>query len=122
MDSEKNEGLVEDLAEDLGISEANGDVGYDDEELGEMMEDAVQDSGRKGLDPDAILDTLVPESIDWRSTVRRFPGISVAGVALVGYLVGRTKGRVIITGLTAALSSAMMNQLSDVFEGDFFDF
>lgn len=76
----------------------------------------------KGLDPDAILDTLVPDGIDWRSTVRRFPIVSVGGVALVGYLVGRTKGRVIIAGVTAALSSAMMNQLSDVFEGDFFDF
>ncbi len=89
------------------------------------IDDDEGPSGSKpvvGLDPDAILDTIVPENIDWRSTVRRFPALTVAGVTLVGYFVGRTKGRVIISGLTAGLSAAMMNQLSDVFEGDFFDY
>lgn len=76
----------------------------------------------RSLDPDVILDTLVPQSIDWRGTVRRHPMVSVVGVGLVGYLVGRTKGAAIMAGLTAGLSSAMMRQLSDVFEGDFFDF
>ena len=47
---------------------------------------------------------------------------SSAAVGLVGYLVGRTKGATIMSGLTAALSAAMMRQLSDVFEGDFFDY
>jgi hypothetical protein len=46
----------------------------------------------------------------------------VAGVGLVGYLVGRSKGASIMTGITAALSAGIMRQLSDVFEGDFFDF
>lgn len=76
----------------------------------------------RSLDPDVILDTLVPQSIDWRGTVRRHPMVSVVGVGLVGYLVGRTKGAAIMAGLTAGLSSALMRQLSDVFEGDFFDF
>ena len=74
------------------------------------------------LDADAILDTLVPGSIDWRDTVRRHPIGSVACVGLVGYLVGRTKGAAIMAGMTAGLSSALMRQLSDVFEGDFFEF
>jgi len=74
------------------------------------------------LDADAILDTLVPGSIDWRETVRRHPIGSVACVGLVGYLVGRTKGAAIMAGVTAGLSAAMMRQLSDVFEGDFFEF
>ena len=93
-----------------------------EEEFGDEAVDGRGGERPRGLDPDSILDTLVPESIDWRSTVRRFPGLSVAGVALVGYVVGRTKGGVIISGLTAALSSAMMRQLSDVFDGEFFDF
>jgi hypothetical protein len=76
----------------------------------------------KSLDADAILDSLVPGSIDWRDTVRRHPVGAVASVGLVGYLVGRTKGAAIMAGLTAALSAALMRQLSDVFEGDFFDF
>ena len=74
------------------------------------------------IDADAILDTLVPASIDWRSTVRRHPVASVVTVALVGYLVGRTRGAAIIAGLSAGASTALMRQLGDVFEGEFFEF
>lgn len=74
------------------------------------------------IDADAILDTLVPASIDWRSTVRRHPVTSVVTVALVGYLVGRSRGAAIIAGLSAGASTALMRQLGDVFEGEFFEF
>jgi hypothetical protein len=87
----------------------------------EESEAPSNDSARR-LDADAILDSLVPGSIDWRDTVRRHPLGSVACVGLVGYLVGRTKGAAIMAGLTAGLSTAMTRQLSDVFDGDFFDF
>ena len=79
-------------------------------------------NGSRRIDADSILDSLVPQSIDWRETVRRHPFGSVACVGLVGYLVGRTKGASIMAGITAGLSSGIMRQLSDVFEGDFFDF
>lgn len=94
----------------------------------EAFVDATQDeplddlSSARGIDVDSILDSLVPQSIDWRETVRRHPFGSVACVGLVGYLVGRSKGASIMTGITAALSAGIMRQLSDVFEGDFFDF
>jgi hypothetical protein len=91
----------------------------EDMEEGESVADL--NSARR-LDADSILDSLVPQSIDWRETVRRHPFGSVACVGLVGYLVGRTKGASIMTGVTAALSAGIMRQLSDVFEGDFFDF
>lgn len=74
------------------------------------------------LDADAILDTLVPSTVDWRGTVGRHPVISIVGVGVVGYLIGRSRGATIMAGVSAALSSAMMRQLGDVFEGDFFDF
>lgn len=74
------------------------------------------------IDADAILDTLVPRTIDWRATVRRHPVTSVVTVALVGYLVGRTRGAAIIAGLSAGASTALMRQLGDVFEGEFFEF
>ncbi len=74
------------------------------------------------IDADSILDSIVPQSIDWRETVGRHPFGSVAVVGLVGYLVGRTKGASIMAGITAGLSAGIMRQLSDVFEGDFFDF
>jgi len=100
------------------------------------MEDQMQDdlddidgegliadaNGSRRIDADSILDSLVPQSIDWRETVRRHPFGSVACVGLVGYLVGRTKGASIMAGITAGLSSGIMRQLSDVFEGGFFDF
>lgn len=89
------------------------------------MDDEVSetnDSGSRRLDADSILDSLVPQSIDWRDTVRRHPVGSVACVGLVGYLVGRTKGASIMAGVTAGLSSGIMRQLADVFDGDFFDF
>lgn len=86
-------------------------------------EDLIADAnGSRRIDADSILDSLVPQSIDWRETVRRHPFGSVACVGLVGYLVGRTKGASIMAGITAGLSSGIMHQLSDVFEGDFFDF
>ncbi len=85
----------------------------------ELIDDL--DAARR-IDVDSILDSLVPQSIDWRETVRRHPFGSVACVGLVGYLVGRSKGASIMTGITAALSAGIMRQLSDVFEGDFFDF
>lgn len=94
----------------------------------DTLEDSTEDefiddlNSARRIDADSILDSLVPQSIDWRETVRRHPFGSVACVGLVGYLVGRTKGASIMTGVTAALSAGIMRQLSDVFEGDFFDF
>jgi len=92
-----------------------------DPEEDESLDQGTENAGIS-LDADAILDTLVPGSIDWRDTVRRHPLGSVAVVGLVGYLVGRTKGSAIMAGITAGLSTALMRQLSDVFDGDFFDF
>lgn len=93
----------------------------DDDDDGDF--DAVDDSTTaRRIDADSILDSLVPQSIDWRETVRRHPVGSVVAVGLVGYLVGRTKGSTIMSGITAGLSAAMMRQLADVFEGDFFDY
>jgi len=101
--------------------ESYDEVSEHEELEGEETGDSSAGMARR-IDADAILDTLVPDSIDWRNTVGRHPLASVAAVGLVGYLVGRTKGATIMAGVTAGLSSAMMRQLSDVFEGDFFEF
>ena len=100
------------------------DQSYLEEELDEDLYADERKPGSRSvaINAEAILDTLVPGSIDWRDTVRRHPLGSVALVGLVGYLVGRTKGANIMAGVTTGLSAAMMRQLSDVFEGDFFDF
>ena len=76
----------------------------------------------KKLDADTIVDAVVPETIDWRTTVRNHPVASVGSLAVASYLVGRTKGPAILAGLTTAVSAALLRYLSDVFEGDFLDF
>lgn len=98
------------------------DTPYDEQVEPDRPDRGGAVSEPRQLDADAILDTLVPPTIDWRRTVGRHPLASVVTVGLVGYLVGRTKGAAIMAGLTAGLSSALMRQLGDVFEGDFFDF
>ena len=89
-------------------------------EDGERTKDEVLKPRR--FDADTIMDTLVPSSVDWRATVGRHPVMSVVGVGILGYLVGRSRGSMIMTGVSAAVSSTMMRQLGDVFEGDIFDF
>ncbi len=106
--------------EDQFDSVIDGDDEFDDGDDGDDGAGAAKVARR--IDADSILDSLVPNSIDWRDTVRRHPVGSVLAVGLVGYLVGRTKGAMIMSGITAGLSAAMMRQLSDVFEGDFFDY
>lgn len=106
-------------------SMVDGDDDFEDDfedefDDGEILTEEAKVARR--IDADSILDSLVPKSIDWRDTVRRHPAGSVLCVGLVGYLVGRTKGATIMAGITAGLSAAMMRQLSDVFEGDFFDY
>ena len=107
------------------MSLRDNDLEADDLE-GTASDDGLGSANRptapQSLDADTILDALVPSSIDWRGTVRRHPMVSVVTVGLVGYLVGRTKGSAIVAGVTSGLSGALMRQLSDVFEGDFFDF
>ena len=92
------------------------------EPVAEDASESIEPESARPFDADTILDTLVPQSIDWRGRVRRHPLGTVAAVGLVGYLVGRTKGAAIMAGMTAGISTALTRQLSDVFEGDFFDF
>jgi hypothetical protein len=98
------------------------------EDIHDLVDDEADDEvnndlkSARRIDADSILDSLVPQTIDWRETVRRHPFGSVAAVGLVGYLVGRTKGASIMAGITAGLSAGIMRQLSDVFEEEFFDF
>lgn len=79
-------------------------------------------SAAQRLDADTILDSLVPATIDWRATVGRHPVVSVLAVGVAGYVVGRTKGSTILAGLSAGLSTGLARQLSDVLDGDFFEF
>jgi len=46
-----------------------------------------------------------------------------AGIAAgLGFLIGRSKGTAIVAGASAALTGAVMRQLTDVLDGDVFEF
>ena len=79
-------------------------------------------ASRSRLDADFLLDKVIPDEIDWRDMVRRHPVISVSVAAALGFLLGRSKGGAIVAGASAAVTTAVMRQLSDVFEGEVFEF
>ena len=121
MDDEKKAGGDFETVEDLQKEEV------DRVETAPPAEEAPREAASEGegprtLDADTILDTIVPDSIDWRNTVQRHPVSSVLAVALAGYVLGRTRGSAIVAGLTAGISTAITRQLSDVLEGEFFEF
>ena len=94
----------------------------DDDLFGSEPEEPAPASGGARLDADSLLDRVIPGEIDWRDIVRRHPVVSVGVAAGLGFLVGRRKGAAIITGASAAVTGAVMRQLSDIFDGEIFEF
>lgn len=92
------------------------------EEPYEIQEDEDPGQRRKRLNADFLLDKVIPDEIDWRDLVRRHPMLSVGVAAALGFLIGRSKGAAIIAGASAAISAGVMRQLSDVLDGEVFEF
>lgn len=86
------------------------------------IEESEEDGARQKLNADYLLDKVIPDEIDWRDLVRRHPLVSVGAAVAVGFLLGRSKGAAIVAGISAGLTTAVMRQLSDVFEGEVFEF
>jgi hypothetical protein len=84
--------------------------------------DDEQVAKARRLDADFLLDKVIPGEVDWRDLVRRHPWASISLAAALGFLIGRSKGAVIVAGASAALSGAVMRQLADVFETESFEF
>jgi hypothetical protein len=91
------------------------------EDLYELEEEEPA-AKRQRLDADFLLDKVIPDEIDWRDLVRRHPMLAVGVAAGFGFLIGRAKGTAIVAGASAAVSAAVMRQLSDVLDGEGFDF
>ena len=97
------------------------ELGVDDTfDLDDLDEGSAGEHQR--LDAAYLLDKVIPDAIDWRDLVRRHPLVSIGAVAAVGFVLGRTKGAAIVAGVAAGLTTAVMRQLSDVFEGEVFEF
>ena len=93
----------------------------DHDELYDLPEEDVT-AKRQRLDADFLLDKVIPDEIDWRDLVRRHPMLAVGVAAGLGFLIGRAKGAAIVAGASAAVSATVMRQLSDVLDGEAFDF
>ncbi len=92
------------------------------EEEDEHRDEEAATPERRRLNADFLLDKVIPGEIDWRDLVRRHPMVSVGLAAGLGFLIGRSKGAAIIAGASAAVTSGVMRQLSDVLDGDVFEF
>lgn len=105
-----------------GVGEPLEDLEHEGVLDSEEEESANGAEGRQRLNADFLLDRVLPREIDWRDLVRRHPMVSVSVAAGLGFLLGRARGGAIIAGTSAALTSAVMRQLSDVLEGEMFEF
>ena len=66
------------------------------------------------LSADRVVDELMPDELDWRRTVRRYPLASIAIAALGGYILGRTRGLVIVSALSSFAADSVASQVNDV--------
>lgn len=101
--------------------ELAGEV-YELSEADEEEEEEEERPRRQRVDADYLLDKLIPGEVDWRDLVRRHPLLAVSAAAAVGFLIGRSKGSAIIAGASAALTTAVMRQLSGILDTDVFEF
>ncbi len=88
----------------------------------ELGDDEEEPTEHRRLNADFLLDKVIPDEIDWRDLVRRHPMLSVGVAAGLGFLIGRSKGAAIVAGVSAAVTSGVMRQLSDVLDGEIFEF
>jgi hypothetical protein len=92
-------------------------------ELYEIEDDEEDAAGhRQRLNADFLLDKVIPDEIDWRDLVRRHPMLTIGVAAGLGFAIGRSRGAAIVAGASAAVTSAVMRQLSDVLDGEVFEF
>ena len=54
---------------------------------------------------DELIDELLPESLDWRLLVARYPLAATAVAAAAGFWVGRTKGGLVMAALTSYVAA-----------------
>lgn len=64
------------------------------------------------LDPDRLLDRLLPGAIDWRGAVRRFPVAAMIAAGAAGFLAGRNRGDAVVAGIASGLRAVAQELLS----------
>lgn len=72
---------------------------------------AVGVAGPASLDVERTLDRLIPEAVDWRRAVERWPVAALAVVGAAGFLLGRRRGVAVVSGLRDGLSRGLAERL-----------
>ena len=62
---------------------------------------------------DAIIDRVMPPEVEWKSWVTSYPKSSLALAALGGFVLGRTRGREVLTSLSVFAAEALTEGIND---------
>ncbi len=82
------------------------------EEL-EVVVEGVDGSASSGGDfADQLIDELMPEELDWRQVVTSYPVTSLAVAAVGGYLLGRSRGSLMVGALGAFASDTVSRNVN----------
>jgi hypothetical protein len=61
-----------------------------------------------------VLDSLLPEDLDWKELVRAYPVPTLAVAALGGFLVGRAHGPAIVSAVSAFAAAEVAKNVSSL--------
>lgn len=63
-----------------------------------------------------LVDELLPADIDWRPLVVRYPLTSLAAAAVGGFLLGRTRGAVLLAGVAAFAADSVESSVHSLLD------
>lgn len=79
------------------------------------MEDFVNDEETRGrISPEAILDELLPEELEWERLVRAYPVPALALAAIGGFYLGLRHGPEIVTAVSGFVASEVSRNVSEL--------
>jgi hypothetical protein len=63
---------------------------------------------------DALLDELLPESLDWRHLVRKYPRAALVTAAAAGFWLGRTRGTLLLTAVGTYIATELGETVAEL--------
>ena len=67
---------------------------------------------------DQLVDDLLPDEFNWRRLLREYPLPSLAAAGVGGYLLGRTRGGVVVAALAAFASDTLSRNVNSLLGED----
>lgn len=63
---------------------------------------------------DDLVDEILPEEIDWENLVRSYPIPALLVAAVGGFLIGRSRGLLVLAGLSAFASDQVSRTVNEL--------